>query len=138
MRNARFFLVLMVALAAAGCARKTAQTYYIMDPQTGQPVPVITQQQQMAQAGPTYAQQGYAQPYGAPVAQAPLPSRSLYSTSPAYAQQAYTPTPYGQGASAQPSYAPQAAQANAAPAQPRGASTGRGLFNSRPRTRTVT
>lgn len=138
MRNARFFLVLMVALAAAGCARKTAQTYYIMDPQTGQPVPVITQQQQMAQAGPTYAQQGYAQPYGAQVAQAPLPSRSLYSTSPAYAQQAYTPTPYGQGAYAQPSYAPQAAQAYAAPAQPRGASTGRGLFNSRSRTRTVT
>src|SRR3569623_1786583 len=108
MRNARFFLVLMVALAAAGCARKTAQTYYIMDPQTGQPVPVITQQQQMAQAWPAYAQQGY------------------------------TPTPYGQGAYAQPSYAPQAAQAYAAPAQPRGASTGRGLFNSRSRRATVT
>ncbi len=133
MRNVRFLMVLMVALAAAGCARKTAQTTYIIDPQTGQPVPVVTQQQ-MAQA-PVYAQQGYpqqayAQPYGAPAAPAPS-SRSLYSNSPAYAQQAYTP---------QPTYVqPQAAQAYAAPippaTQPSAASGGRGLFNSRSRSR---
>lgn len=142
MRHSRFLLVLMLALAAAGCARKTAQTQYIIDPQTGRPVPVISQQ--MAQASPVYAQQsyapqGYAQPYGAPVAQAPLPSRTLYSTSPAYAQQAYTApayTPY-----AQPAYAqPQAAQAYATPvpqvAPARAAPTGRGLFNSRGRGRT--
>lgn len=132
MRNSRFLLVLMLALAAAGCARKSVQTTYIIDPQTGQPVPVVSQQQ-MAQAQPVYAQQAYPQPYGAPVAQAPLPSRTLYSSSPAYAQQAYAPAPYAQ---------PQAAQAYAAPAppvaQPRAAPTGRGLFNSRGRSRTQT
>ena len=140
MRHSRILLVLMLALAAAGCARKSAQTYYIMDPQTGQPVPVVTQQQMaQPQAAPVYAQQGYPQPYGAPVAAAPLPSRTLYSTSPAYAQQAYAAqpsyAPYGQ-----PAYAPpQPAQAYAAPvqpaAQPRAASSGRGLFNSRGRSR---
>ncbi|MFA6268055.1 MAG: polysaccharide biosynthesis/export family protein [Pseudolabrys sp.] len=122
MRNSKILLVLMVALAASGCARKTAQTYYVIDPQTGQPVPVINQQQQMAQAqyppqapqgyAPQgYTPQGYAQSYGAPA------SRSLYSTSPAYAQQAYAQQQY-----AQPQYAP--------PAPARKASSGRGLFNS--------
>lgn len=122
--------MLMAALAAAGCARKTAQTYYIIDPQTGQPVPVISQQQQTAQASyppqapqgyvpQGYTQQGYTQPYGAPAARS-APARSLYSTSPAYAQQAY----------AQPQYAqPQPVQ------QPR-ASSGRGLFSSSRRTQT--
>ncbi|MBS0247305.1 MAG: polysaccharide export protein [Proteobacteria bacterium] len=86
-----------------------------------------------------YGQQAYAQPYGAPVTQAPLPSRTLYSNSPAYAQQAYAAQP-SYAPYAQPVYAqPQAAQAYAAPAQPvaqpRGASTGRGLFNSRSRSR---
>src|SRR3569833_1484000 len=129
MRTSRILLVLMLALAAAGCARKAVQTTYIIDPQTGQPVPVVTQQQ-MAQAPPVYGQPAYPQSYGAPVAQAPLPSRTLYSSSPAYAQQAYAPAPYAQ--------AP-AAQAYAAPAppvaQPRAAPTGRGLFNSRGRGR---
>ncbi|MBS0536520.1 MAG: polysaccharide export protein [Proteobacteria bacterium] len=71
------------------------------------------------------------------MAQAPLPSRTLYSSSPAYAQQAYAaqqpvyaPAPYAQ---------PQAAQAYAAPvpqaAPSRSASTGRGLFSSRGRGR---
>lgn len=117
MRNAKILLVLMVALAAAGCARKTAQTQYIIDPQTGQPVPVITQQQQYAQAQayPGSPQQGYAQPYGAPPAAS---SRSLYSSSAAYAQQAY----------AQPQYAPPPPQT-----QPK-AAAGRGLFSSSRRT----
>jgi polysaccharide export outer membrane protein len=122
MRNAKILLVLMVALAAAGCARKTAQTQYIIDPQTGQPVPVVTQQQQYAQAQaypsssyPGAAPQTYAQPYGAPAAAPPASSRSLYSNSAAYAQQAY----------AQPQYvSPQPA-----PQQPKAAS-GRGLFSS--------
>jgi len=130
MRHSRILLVLMLALAAAGCARKTAQTTYIIDPQTGQPVPVITQHQ-MAQAAPVYAQQGYpqqayGQPYGAPVAAAPPPARTLYSTSPAYAQQAYA---------AQPSYGQPAYAAPAPAVQPRAAATGRGLFNSRSRSR---
>jgi len=128
MRNAKILLVLMAALAAAGCMRKSPQTYYIIDPQTGQPVPVVSQQQ-TAQAypessypAPSYpapASQGYTQPYAARAVQ-PVPSRSLYSTSPAYAQQAY----------AQPQYA-QPVQAQ----QPR-ASNGRGLFSSAPRTQT--
>jgi len=121
MRNAKILLVLMAALAAVGCARKTAQVQYIIDPQTGQPVPVVTQQQQYAQAQayPGAAPQTYAQPYGAQAAAAPS-SRSLYSSSAAYAQQAY----------AQPQYAsPQP------PPQPRAAS-GRGLFSSSRKTQT--
>lgn len=115
MRNCRILLVLMVAVAAAGCARKPAQqTYYIIDPQTGQPVPVITQQQQGMQAQAYPAPQAYPQSYGAPVARS-APTRSLYSTSPAYAQQAYT----------QPQYVQPAPQP-----QPRAASSGRGLFSS--------
>ncbi len=116
MRHAKILLVLMVALAAAGCARKTAQVQYIIDPQTGQPVPVISQQQYaQAQDYPGPAPQSYAQPGGAPAAS----SRSLYSSSAAYAQQAY----------AQPQYAP--------PPQPQAkASSGRGLFSSSRRTQT--
>ena len=124
MRNAKILLVLMAALAAAGCARKTAQVQYIIDPQTGQPVAVISQQQQMAQAqaypGTSYpapAQQAYPQTYAAPAAPS---SRSLYSSSAAYAQQAY----------AQPQYV----QPQPAP-QPR-ASSGRGLFSSSRKTQT--
>lgn len=116
MRNAKILLVLMVALAAAGCARKTAQTQYIIDPQTGQPVPVITQQPQYAQAQayPSAVPQTYAQPYGRPATS----SRSLYSSSAAYAQQAY----------AQPQYvAPQ-------PAPQSRVASGRGLFSSSRRT----
>ncbi len=125
MRNARILLALMVALAATGCMRKSAQTYYVMDPQTGQPVPVV-QQQQAAQAYPqqAYAQQsypapqGYAQTYAAQPSRSSLPSRSLYSTSPAYAQQAYAPQQYAQPMQVQ---------------QPR-AGSGRGLFSSSRRT----
>lgn len=124
MRNAKILLVLMAALAAAGCARKTAQVQYIIDPQTGQPMPVVTQQQQYARAQaypastyPGAAPQTYQQPYGVQAAPGPS-SRSLYSSSAAYAQQAY----------AQPQYvSPQPAP------QPR-ASSGRGLFSSSRRT----
>lgn len=90
--------------------RERAQTYYIMDPQTGQPVPVITQQQQLTQ--PQYAQQTYAPP-------AANGTRALYSTSPASAQQAY-----GQQQYAPPGYQAPAAQPRRAP------SSGRGLFTS--------
>lgn len=114
MRHAKFLLVLMLALAAAGCARKTAQTQYIFDPQTGQPVPVISQQQ-YAQAYPAPAQQAYPQTYTAPAATS---SRSLYSSSAAYAQQAYA-----QPQVVQPAPPPQARS-----------STGRGLFSSSRRT----
>lgn len=94
MRGARLLLPLLVAFAAAGCARQQ-QTYYVIDPQTGQPVPVVQQgydQPQYAQAPvaqPQYAQapqQQYAQAPTTPAAN----SRGLFGRSPAAAQQSYT------------------------------------------------
>jgi polysaccharide export outer membrane protein len=100
----------VTALSVGACMRQPAQTYYIMDPQTGQPVPVITQQQQLTQ--PQYAQQTFAPP-------AANGTRALYSTSPAYAQQAYSQQQY-----ATPGYQAPAAQPRSAP------SRGRGIFTS--------
>jgi polysaccharide export outer membrane protein len=105
MRGAPILFAVVAALAVGGCMRGSSQTYYIMDPQTGQPVPVITQQQQLTQ--PQYAQQTSAPPPA-------NGTRALYSTSPAYAQQAY----------GQQQYTPPAYQ------QQRSASSGRGLFTS--------
>ena len=59
MRNARYLLALAAALALAACARQ--QTTYVIDPQTGQPVPVVQQYRQPAYGQPQYAQ-AYAQP----------------------------------------------------------------------------
>jgi hypothetical protein len=110
MRRARLLIAVVAALAVGACARQQP-TYYVLDPNTGQPVPVVTQQQV---AQPQYARQGHAQPAHQP----PSPTQSnrgLYSSSPAYAQQAYDPPPYAPQAYAQPSYQPPA-------------SGGRGLF----------
>ena len=110
MRGARLLLAVMTALAVGGCMRQQ-QTLYVIDPNTGQPVPVVTQQQLVQ---PQYAQGGYGQPtYQQP---APAPdNRALYSSSPANAQQAY----------AQPTY-----QQPYQPPAPRAAPSGggRGLF----------
>jgi polysaccharide export outer membrane protein len=88
------------------------QAYYIVDPATGQPVPVVQHYQ------PQYAQQGYA----APPARTPTPaadtSRGLFSSSPIAAQQSYAAQPYAQQAAAPAERPPQAT------------SGGRGLFNS--------
>jgi polysaccharide export outer membrane protein len=128
MREFRFLLALSVALAAAGCARQQ-QTYYVIDPQTGQPVPVVAQQPQQPYAQLQYPQQAstdqtqYAQPAYQQQAQ-PQPqyaqsgNRGLFSSSPSYAQQSYAQQSYQQPAYQQP--APQSAP-----------SSGRGLFNSR-------
>ena len=109
MRCARFLLpVLMPVVAAlmlAACARQ--QTYYAVDPASGQPVPVVTQQTYAPP--PQYAQQTYPQP-------ASSDPRGLYSTSPAYAQQSYEQPAYQQ-----PNYQQPVAVA----------SDERGLFNSR-------
>jgi polysaccharide export outer membrane protein len=120
MRGARILFAVVAALAVSGCLRQQAQTQYIIDPQTGQPVPVIVQQQQ-------FTQPQYARTYVPPgmVAQGlasapPANSRALYSTSPAYAQQAYAPSQQY----AQPVYPPPAAQPRSAPG------SGRGLFNN--------
>ena len=76
----------MAALATSACARHQP-TYYSVDPQTGQPVPVVAQQPQFAQ--PQYPQQpdyARAQP----------------------AQQAYVQQAYPQQPCAQSSYTPPA------------------------------
>jgi polysaccharide export outer membrane protein len=116
MRGARILFAVVAALAVSGCMREPAQTYYIIDPQTGQPVPVVTQQQQQF-VQPQYAERAYPTPGAAAPPQSN--SRGLYSRSPAYAQQAYAQPQY-----AQPTYQPPAAQPRRTP------SSGRGLFNS--------
>jgi polysaccharide export outer membrane protein len=129
MRGFHLLLALGVALAAAGCARQSQQAYYVIDPQTGQPVPVVAQQQpyaplQYPQSGgdqPQYAQQAYA-PQAQP--QDPQSSdRGLFASSPASAQQSYAQASYQQ-----PAYQPLAYQQPAPQAAP---STGRGLFGAR-------
>jgi len=109
MRGARFLLPLLVALAVSACARQ--QQTYVMDPNTGQPVPVMSQQQFDQQQQQQYAQ--------APYVQQAAPARGLYSSSPAYAQQSYAQQPPSQ-AYAQQTYA-----------QPQTSSGGRGLLTSR-------
>jgi polysaccharide export outer membrane protein len=108
MRGARLLLAIVTALAVTACSRQQP-TYYVMDPNTGQPVPVINQQ--------AYTQPSM--PPGASMqASEPSDSRGLFSSSPAYAQQSY----------AQQGYAAPAYQQPALPA-----SGERGLFNSRSR-----
>jgi protein involved in polysaccharide export with SLBB domain len=103
--------------------RAQQQTYFIIDPQTGQPVPVVAPQQQFTQ--PQYAQQVYPTPGQAPPMQAPQANaRGLYSSSPAYAQQAYAPPQQY----AAPVYQPPQVQPRSGPSS--GPSSGRGLFNS--------
>jgi polysaccharide export outer membrane protein len=157
MRGVKFLLPFLVALAAAGCARQQQQAYYIIDPQTGQPVPVVHQAQpqpygqaqyappsyEQPAAQPQYAQPQYAQPQYAQAPATPSANaRGLFSRSPAYAQQsyqtyqapAYQPQPqyaasaYQPAEPQQPAYVAQP-QPQRAQAQP---SSGRGLF-TRPR-----
>src|ERR1700691_210636 len=103
MRKSRFLLAAVVALAAASCARQ--QQTYVIDPVTGQPVPVMAQQYAQApQAAATgdrglFASQGYSQPQYAQQS---------------YAQQTYqpqvmqpTPPPSGRGLFNSGSPAPQ-------------------------------
>ena len=118
MRIAKFLLPLTVALLAAACARQQ-QTYYVTDPQTGQPVPVVQQY-----SGPEQYVQ--AQQYGQPQYEQPAPAQ------PQYAQSGNR----GLFGSLQGDYAqPQYAQLQYAPPPPQYASPppdgNRGLFNSR-------
>lgn len=109
MRGPRIWLALAAALAMASCAREP-QTLYMIDPATGQPVAA----QQPYQV-PQYAQQTYQPP--APPQHTQAPVRSLYSSSPANAQLAYS----------QPTYQPVYQQPAPQPAP----SGERGLFTSR-------
>ena len=116
MRGARLLLPILAALAVSACARQQP-AYYVIDPNTGQPVPVVAQQ---PLAPPQYPQQ----PYQPPAYQPPSPAQSnrgLYSSSPAYAQQAYDQPQY-----AQQTYVQQSNQPAVTP--PSSSSRGRGLF----------
>src|SRR5665213_2212103 len=85
MRGVRLLLPVLAALSVGACARQQ-QTYYVMDPSTGQPVPVVAQQQ--------YAAPSYEQSASPTFEQAD--GRGLYSSSPAYAQQSYAQQSYAQ------------------------------------------
>ena len=80
MRGARILLAVLAALAVGACMRTTAQSPYMLDPQTGQPVRVAGQ--------PPYGQPTYTQREAAAEN-----VRALYSPSPAYAQQQYAEQP---------------------------------------------
>ena len=114
MRDVLRLSVALIALALAGCMHQE-QSYYIVDPATGQPVPVMHQYQQPQYAG------GYtAQAYQQPTPQYADNNRGLFSSSPASAQQSYAAAPtYAAVAPAQ--YAPQPAPSD---------SSNRGLFSS--------
>jgi hypothetical protein len=102
---ARILLPVLVALAAAGCARQ--QQTYVIDPSSGQPVPVVMQQQT---AQPQYAQQSYQQPA---LQAAASGERGLFTSWQSAPQPPFT----------QPTYAQQ-------PSQQPAPSSGRGLFSS--------
>src|SRR5690242_7910975 len=114
MRGVSLFLTALMGLALAGCMHQR-QTYYIVDPATGQPVPVVQQYQQ-----PQYAQQGYAPPaYQQPAPHAAASSRGLFSSSPAAAQETYAAQPRYQTYTPPPVYqAPQPQYAQPQYAQP--------------------
>jgi hypothetical protein len=123
MRGARLLLAVIAALAVSACARQQP-TYYVMDPNTGQPVPVVNQQAYTTpsmppDASPQMAQQGVSQQSD---------SRGLFSSSPAYAQQSYAQQSYAQQTYARPYQPPQT--------QPPAESGERGVFNSRQRAQT--
>lgn len=125
MRYARLILPTLLALTAAACARNQP-VYYVMDPATGQPVPVV---QQYGQAGsgqygqqPQYAQGAYANSQYAPSYAAQQPSyaqpqqaesggRGLFgshASTPSYGYQPqYGEQSYASAGNAQPHVGPQ-------------------------------
>ena len=117
MRIARFLLPLTVALAAAACARQQA-AYYVTDPQTGQPVPVVQQY-----SGPE--QYVHAQQYGQPQYAPPAAAQPQYAQSGNRGLFGSLQGDYAQPQYAQPQYAP---PPQYVPPPPDG---NRGLFNSR-------
>jgi protein involved in polysaccharide export with SLBB domain len=119
MRGVLRFAAALIALALAGCMHQQ-QSYFIVDPATGQPVPVVQQYQQ-----PQYASGTAAQAYQQPAPQNADSNRGLFSSSPATAQQSYAqtytaPTYARPAAVAQPQYAPQPAASS---------DSNRGLFS---------
>ena len=138
MRGARLLLAVVAALAVGACARQQP-VYYVLNPNTGQPVPVVMQQQAVS---PQYAQQTYQQPPAEPGERGLFSSRQsapqiyaqqAYATQPQYPQPQYAYDQRGLFSSspayAQQSYAEPVYQQPIMPPQP--ASSGeRGLFTS--------
>jgi polysaccharide export outer membrane protein len=107
---------MMVALAAAGCARQ--QQTYVIDPSTGRPVPVMAQQYAQApqaNAGDNrgfFSSQSFAQPQAAQQSYAQSYAQQQYAGQQAYAQQTTQPPPappsgrglFNSQSSAQPVY----------------------------------
>jgi hypothetical protein len=110
MRGARLLLPTVTALAVGAFACQQP-AHYVVDPNNGQPAPVVSQQ---TYASPDYAQQTYQQPAAQSYAQSG--GRGLFSSSPASAQQSYTQQSYAQQNTVPPPQAPP---------------SGRGLFNRR-------
>ncbi|MGH6727387.1 MAG: hypothetical protein ACREB8_12705 [Pseudolabrys sp.] len=117
----RFFVLVLVAVAAAGCARQ--QQAYVLDPATGRPVPVMWRQ-------PTAPAQ-YAQIDRQPKPEAVASNeRGLFDwrqraaqpqyAQQTYAQQTYAPQAYVQPATQQTYMQPPAPQANARHQRPLG------------------
>ncbi len=115
MQKTRFFLAVLIALAAAGCARQ--QQAYVVDPATGRAVPVAMRQQQRALL--QYAQQGLRPPARHASAagerglfnwsqRTPQPqSVQPQSVQPQYARQTYPPRTYAPQTYAPRTYAQQ-------------------------------
>jgi hypothetical protein len=140
MRGPRLFLLTCFALMVAACARHPQPAYYVVDPNTGQAVPVMAQPQQPMMPQQAYAQQTYAQPqyveqqyvqqqYAQPAPQPPsaqsqIPQRGLFTSSrQTYQQQpVYTQPPtvmqYSGGGAGGPYVAAPYGYASASPYEP--------------------
>jgi len=108
MREARFLVALASALALAACARQQATTY-VIDPATGQPVPVVMQQPYaQPQAAPAAGRGLFNSRQSAPVYVSPpvqQPAVMQYSPPPQYAPPQYAAPQYAQPQYAPPQYA---------------------------------
>lgn len=138
MRYARIILPILLALTATACARKQP-VYYVMDPSTGQPVPVV-QQYRQASSAPYGQQPQYAQSYAAQQPAYARPrqadgggrglfgsrrSAPTYAYQPPYRQQGYG---YAQAGNAQPRYPQQSYVLQYRPPQQAAARYGRSPY----------
>lgn len=133
MRGARILLPIALALTAAACARQQQATY-VIDPATGQPVPVV-QQYRGFSYGQAYAQQPSGQESSRGLFGSPQAAQQAYAPPQHYAAQTYPQQTYAQQTTPRQTYAQAYAQppqyAQPQYAQPSASSGDRGLFNSR-------
>lgn len=116
MRGARILFVVMAAIAVASCMRQQ-MAYYSIDPATGRPVPVMTQQQftQPQYGEQPYGDPQYAQTYQPQTDQAPAPQPVAQSGRGFFAGQGAGPTYVQQPVPQPPSVIQYTAPRNAAP-----------------------